>query len=161
MKTCIILPLELEPYSSERLIVISGHSYEEVRDWFINIQSKPKFINLEETRKHFEWYDEHLETLEKIKDDINKLDKGSNTTVQGSYMYYDLKSYPGNKIRILILKYGFDVTKHNNLITLAHEVLHLCQEFLPQFLNRDIEHEAEAYFHSYIMNKICTAFLEN
>jgi hypothetical protein len=43
--------------------------------------------------------------------------------------------------------------------TLAHEVLHLCQEFLPNFLNRDEEMEAEAYFHSHVMYSAYKLFL--
>lgn len=39
-------------------------------------------------------------------------------------------------------------------IALAHEVLHICQLFLPRILNRNKEHEAEAYLHSYLMSKI-------
>lgn len=38
-------------------------------------------------------------------------------------------------------------------VRLAHEVTHICQFFLPRVLNRDEEHEAEAYLHSYIMER--------
>lgn len=37
---------------------------------------------------------------------------------------------------------------------LAHEVLHICQYMLPDILDRNEEHEAEAYFHTYLMNEI-------
>lgn len=40
---------------------------------------------------------------------------------------------------------------------LAHEVLHICQYFLPDILNREKEHEAEAYFHTYLMQKCLAA----
>lgn len=43
---------------------------------------------------------------------------------------------------------------------LAHEVLHICQFFLPDVLNRDDEHEAEAYLHTYIMQN-CLKILRN
>lgn len=36
-------------------------------------------------------------------------------------------------------------------VTLAHEVLHITQYFLTDVLDRDVENEAEAYFHSYLM----------
>ncbi len=38
-------------------------------------------------------------------------------------------------------------------ITLAHEVLHICQFMLPDILDRNREYEAEAYLHSYLMEK--------
>lgn len=34
---------------------------------------------------------------------------------------------------------------------LGHEVLHICQFMLPDFLNRNEEYECECYFHSYLM----------
>jgi hypothetical protein len=41
---------------------------------------------------------------------------------------------------------------------LAHECLHICQYMLPDVLDRNKEHEAEAYFHTYLMQK-CLACL--
>jgi len=45
-------------------------------------------------------------------------------------------------------KCDFDYTR------VAHEVLHLCQFYLPDLLDRDTEVEAEAYFHTHIMGQI-------
>ncbi len=45
-------------------------------------------------------------------------------------------------------------------ITLSHEVLHVCQLFLPKFLDRDSELEAETYFHDYLMGAIIEAIIE-
>lgn len=39
-------------------------------------------------------------------------------------------------------------------VALAHEVLHICQLFLPRVLDRNKEREAEAYLNSYLMSKI-------
>lgn len=36
---------------------------------------------------------------------------------------------------------------------LAHEILHICQFSLPDILDRDKEHEAEAYLHTHLMNQ--------
>jgi len=36
---------------------------------------------------------------------------------------------------------------------LAHEVLHICQFFLPLVLKRDNEYECEAYLHTHIMRQ--------
>jgi len=38
-------------------------------------------------------------------------------------------------------------------VRLAHEVTHICQFYLPDVLNRNKEHEAEAYLHSHIMTQ--------
>lgn len=35
--------------------------------------------------------------------------------------------------------------------TLAHECLHICQFYLPKILDRNREHEAEAYLHTHLM----------
>jgi hypothetical protein len=59
----------------------------------------------------------------------------------------------------VILKYGFSPSNPRNMQTLAHEMLHVCQEFLPDFLNRNDEMEAEAYFHSYLMESCYKLFL--
>lgn len=40
---------------------------------------------------------------------------------------------------------------------LSHEVLHICQYLLPDILDRNKEHEAEAYLHTYLMRKCLTA----
>lgn len=39
-------------------------------------------------------------------------------------------------------------------LTVTHEVLHVCQSFLPKFLNRNKELEAEAYFHQMLSKAI-------
>jgi len=41
-----------------------------------------------------------------------------------------------------------------SFIKLAHEIVHVCQFFLPDVLNRDREYEAEAYLHTYLMRNI-------
>ena len=159
MNTCIITPIALEPYSTERLIVVSGHSCKEVKEWFKDCHSDTKFKDLKDIKKHHQWMKEYLDIFDKLKNDFKKLDQHGKGGANGVYAYYKLKSYPGNKARIVILKYGFDPSNSSHMITLAHEMLHVCQEFLPQFLNRDEEMEAEAYFHSYLMEKTCDAFL--
>lgn len=41
-------------------------------------------------------------------------------------------------------------------VKLAHEIVHSCQHILPDLLNRDKEHEAEAYLHTHLMKQILT-----
>lgn len=59
----------------------------------------------------------------------------------------------------LILPNQFEFTDRN-YITLAHEIVHLCQFMLPDILKRDKEIEAEAYLHSHIMGQ-CLTVLRN
>lgn len=40
-----------------------------------------------------------------------------------------------------------------DMVMLAHECLHLCQFMLKDILDRDKEHEAEAYLHSHLMTE--------
>lgn len=42
-------------------------------------------------------------------------------------------------------------------VTLAHEVLHICQFYLPELLDRGKESEAEAYLHSHLMEQCLKA----
>lgn len=157
MSRCVIDTIVLEPYSTERLIVVCGYNYDEVAEWFKGLFSTTTEKNLSKIRLHYQWYNEHLKFFSDLKADINKLNEGK-TTVEGSYISVDLKSYPSTKIRMVLLKDGWQPSNSSNMVTLAHELLHLCQEFLPTFLDRDVEHEAEAYFHTNLMNKIINYF---
>lgn len=57
----------------------------------------------------------------------------------------------------IIIK-GFDGSSEA-FIKLAHECVHICQFFLPDVLDRNKEIEAEAYFHTYIMQE-CIKVME-
>ena len=58
----------------------------------------------------------------------------------------------------LYLKNSFEFTDEDYIV-LSHEVLHLCQFFLPDLMkNREIE--AESYYHSHIMRQ-CLQILRN
>ena len=52
----------------------------------------------------------------------------------------------------IIIKECFDF-KDYSYCKLAHEVLHICQFFLPDCLDRNREFECEAYLHTHIMNQ--------
>ncbi len=47
------------------------------------------------------------------------------------------------------------------IITVSHETIHVCQFFLPKYLKRDDEPEAEAYFHDYIVECIVEAYMND
>jgi hypothetical protein len=42
-------------------------------------------------------------------------------------------------------------------VCLAHEILHICQFFLQHILDRDVEYEGEAYYHSHLMHQCLEA----
>jgi len=144
--------IPLQPYSSERLVVVKGYTYEEVVEWFKEIFSTTTEKNLTKIREHYAWYNNQLECFKKCKPDFEKaMDETS--TAQGTYCSSH-SSTSNDDFRVLILRKSLDFKNPDAVITVAHEVLHLCQEFLPRYLDRDEEHEAEAYFHSYIMKRI-------
>ena len=145
--------LSLEPYSTERVIVVKGFTYDEIVEWFKDLFSTTEHKNLSKIKEHFTWYKDHLYFFEKVKKDI-EASLTKETTVAGRYDSGDLPNVSGCKFRMIILKHDWDPKNPYNIVTLAHEVLHLCQEYLPIFLDRDEEHEAEAYFHTHLMTKI-------
>jgi hypothetical protein len=159
MSTIIIDSIPLEPYSYDRLIVVSGHNADEVIAWFKENYGSIDTRDLKKIKKHHEWVREMVAEINDLRKDLEELDQYGVSSSNGMYTWQDLKSYPNSKFRMIILKYGFDPTNPHNMGTLAHETLHLCQEFLPIFLDRNKEMEAEAYFHSHIMEKIYSLFL--
>lgn len=56
----------------------------------------------------------------------------------------------------IIIKDQFDFSD-DHYTKLAHEVLHICQFTLPDYLNRDREFECEAYLHTHIMTQCLQA----
>lgn len=51
---------------------------------------------------------------------------------------------------IILTKFNFS---DYHYCILAHEVLHICQFYLKDILNRQNETEAEAYFHTHVMSQ--------
>ena len=72
-------------------------------------------------------------------------------TTKGSVMW-DSDSCD-DPVLLMLISPDFDFSNTEDMITLAHECLHLCQRLLPIYLNRDEEMEGEAYFHSYLMRE--------
>lgn len=56
------------------------------------------------------------------------------------------------KTMFYIIIDGFDFSDMD-YCKLAHEVLHICQFFLPDALDRNKEYEAEAYLHTHLMKQ--------
>lgn len=159
MSTIVIDTIELQPYDNDRLIVVSGFNADEVIKWFKEHNGNPGSNNLKEIKKHFQWVDEMVAQIEDCREDLAGMDKDGGSNTNGMYAWEELKSYSGSTFRMIILKYGFQPSNPANMNTLCHEVLHLCQELLPKYLDRNLEKEAEAYFHSHITEKIYRLFL--
>ena len=158
MNICAIDSISLEPYSSERMILVSGFNCDEVLTWYKDAYRKPESNKLSDIKEFCKDKAEWVKFIEDNREDLDGLDKDGGGVGNGVYITRKHSS-KNCKMRMMILKYGFSPTNPENMRTLAHEVLHLCQEFLPQFLNRDEEMEAEAYFHSYIMHSCYKLFL--
>ena len=158
MNTCVIDSVTLEPYSSERMIIVSGYNCDEVKEWFVDAFGYGTSNNLKDIKKFYNAKQDWLDWLENHRGEFTEFDKDGGSSGQGMYSSSKGKR-TGEKMRMIILKYGFSPNNPENMRTLAHEVLHLCQEFLPTFFNRDEEMEAEAYFHSYIMQYCYKLFL--
>ena len=90
------------------------------------------------------------EWIEPLKDISEENFKGT----QGSCHFREVN---GIKYYFIFLHKGFD-GKPDSYVTLSHEILHLCQFLLPDFIDRNVEVEAEAYFHSHIMSQ-CLAYI--
>jgi hypothetical protein len=158
MSLCVISSIALEPYSTERLVVVCGYNCDVAIEWLESSYEGPEVKTLLDIKKYNEGKKEWVDFFNDNREDFDGLDKDGDGVGAGVYIYRAVKN-KDYKLRLLILKYGFSPSNPENMRTLAHEVLHLCQEFLPSFLNRDEEMEAEAYFHSYIMQQCYKLFL--
>lgn len=66
-----------------------------------------------------------------------------------------------SKYYFLFFKEKFEF-KDSSYVILSHELLHICQFYLPSInVNRDKEIEAEAYFHSFLMQKCLDKIRKN
>lgn len=54
------------------------------------------------------------------------------------------------KFYYIVIRSEFDYSNYD-YCRLAHEILHICQFYLPEVLRRQDEKEAEAYLHTYLM----------
>lgn len=156
-KRCILETISLAPYDDNNpLLLVCGASYEETllfaKENFscYNGATDLKIIKRRSIARSefFEFLKDFEKTLNEFHTEENK-----ETYRNGSCITDAVKGY-----YLIILSSDFSTTNTENLITLAHEVLHLCQALLPHYLDRDEEQEAEAYFHSHIMRSICNAF---
>lgn len=105
-------------------------------------------------------YEETISHLTKIKATDWKLAISNDKTLIDGANYIALKRTIENKktgeektFFYLFIKNEFKFEDYDYCV-LAHEVVHLCQFILPDFLERDREIEAEAYFHTSLMQAV-------
>lgn len=117
----------------------SGFTYNEIIDL---LKKDKKFLGQiylrglnEETHKHL------IDDAGNGGVAIRSLLKNKKTTKDVDYIHY------------VILGTEFNVDDDSCMCVLAHELLHICQFFLPDYLDRDEEKEAEAHFHSHLMRQ--------
>lgn len=65
---------------------------------------------------------------------------------------YNSKTGENKHLYYIILKQQFTFTDYEMCI-LAHEIVHVCQFFLKDILDRNKEIEAEAYLHTHLMQQ--------
>jgi len=71
----------------------------------------------------------------------------------GECEIFDTKTRINKKFTLVVLPTGFDGTDED-YCRLAHELIHLGQFYLSNVLDRNVEIEAEAYFHTYMMMQV-------
>jgi len=64
----------------------------------------------------------------------------------------NLKTKECKTLYYIIINEDFNFTDYE-YCKLAHEVLHICQFFLPDCLDRNREYECEAYLHTHLMQQ--------
>lgn len=107
-------------------------------------------------------YEELIKNLKKLKADgwATGIQNDKNL-IEGSTFIAMKREYVNAKGRTMtnfyiIIKNPFPFTDESYCF-LAHEVLHICQFMLPDFLSRDREIECEAYLHTHLMTQCLKA----
>ncbi len=159
MSTELITSVSLEPYSKEMLLVFSGVSAEQVLKYFSENVTYSGCNTIKDIKQNSLDKAAWLELIKKSSEEIDLLNNEGDLKISNTGLFiFEQHKHKDSWMYMICLKKGFDPTNPEDMITLSHEVLHLCQNFLSKFLNRDEEQEAEAYFHSHIMRFICSYF---
>lgn len=111
-------------------LFVCGYSYKQMLDRLNEYEEKSWFnaVNHSKAKELFE--DAHACCRVEINDSIN---------------------FP-----IVFIRNGFR-NKRDDFVVLAHELIHLNQFYLSDFIDRNKEIECEAYFHTYMMNECLNA----
>jgi hypothetical protein len=102
-------------------------------------------------------YDDIIKMLKKKKAEHWHTGLGNDKELIDNGNYFALrrdiensKTRKSKTLFYIIITEDFNFTDYE-YCKLAHEVLHICQFFLPDCLDRNKEHEAEAYLHTHLM----------
>lgn len=104
-------------------------------------------FNYDEIIKHTKKLDQWGTAL---RDDQALVDSGSWLGLKR--VVENLKTGESKTHFYIILPTAFDFSDED-YVKLSHEVLHICQFMLKDFLDRDREFECEAYLHSHLMRQ--------
>ena len=155
----VLSTLSLEPYSSESVLFCCGYSAQEMHDWvqeqYLGLWvGTDRIPTLTDIKNFARFKTDLLNMILDHKEGIDKLNDEKNES--RGCLFYDSEK---EDYYIMVLREGFNPHDPENMTSLAHEVLHLCQIFLPKFFDRNLEMENEAYFHSHIMRQIFMKFI--
>ena len=120
----------------------------------------PGYVSLVYNYKHKELVKAYKDLkadlwLAGIEDDHKDIDSGDWMALAREVV--NSKTGKKTKLYYIIIPEEFKFTD-NDYAKLAHEVLHICQFYLPGVLNRNKEHEAEAYLHTHLMQQCLKTF---
>jgi hypothetical protein len=98
------------------------------------------------------FYKKHKATdwLSGLEGDKNLIDGGNYFSLYREL--YNTKTGESKHLYYIILKKQFTFTDYE-MCVLAHEIVHICQFFLKDILDRNKEIEAEAYLHTHLMQQ--------
>jgi hypothetical protein len=98
-------------------------------------------------------YDEVVKELKKQKqfEWLDAFQSEADFFKQSNYAASKIYAKDGKIYCFIFTKEHFRFTDED-YVKLAHECLHITNYYLKDILDRDVEHEAEAYFHSHLMN---------
>jgi hypothetical protein len=152
-----IVTLPMDPYNgTQYLTVVFGIGVEDLKD-----RLKPNGV----------YYDRPVRSLYDIRYRTNKYNRlmslfeEHNFMIEvkdgfellGEVLYEDSGNVMFMYLPYIDFKNCSRVELFKFLGTVSHECVHVCQRFLINYFDRDVEIEAEAYFHTYLFENIVDA----
>lgn len=117
-----------------------GYSYDELIKWFVK-QHKNK------NKESLPWMNALMQFEKEAREGGNR------------YFYVQMQNRKDGKFKyyfFVMITDPFDFSDFH-YVKLAHEMVHICQCYLPDILDRNKEREAEAYLHSHLMSQALKA----
>jgi hypothetical protein len=156
----VLTNISLEPYTANDMLFCSGYSAQELHDWIQDVYvgewyGTDRIPTLGKIKRHAQAKTDLLKMVLDQREGIDNLNDEKHEA--GGCLFYD----SDKRIYIMVMRAGFNPYDPENMVSLAHEIIHLCQTFLPKYFDRNNEMENEAYFHSHIMRQIYMSFVPN